>query len=220
MLGFSNSKEDRQQELVDRIYSCMECSLHRKRGGMPVTGIGPLRADVLLVGEAPGLQEERERYPFVVTAPAGIILTEAIKVGLGFDRAHCFIMNVVCCRPKSMEPGRQNDSPTKEEAETCRVHLEEQIEIVNPKVIVALGGVASDRLTGKELKPGQYRDKLWWYQHWPVICTWHPAFAARNEGLEGSVYQQIVADMHRVGRLRGVTTKHGVDFKEACEAIF
>ena len=220
------SKEDRQLNLIEDIRTCKGCSLCNIRNGNPVVGAGPLRADIVVIGEAPGEQEEKEGYPFVRRAPAGEVLTNVIMDALGFGREHLFLTNVVLCRPVSQDKYKKNDTPIESYMNACAVHLREQLEIIDPKVIIAMGATASSSLTGISLRASQYRQKLFWYGYWPIICTWHPSYIAR-QGKRGSggkgcpAYNEMVSDIRLAWNLRcsdSVAAK--VPFKDGIQIVF
>lgn len=221
MIRLNLIKEDRQRKLIEDVNACRECDLCNRRKGLPVVGQGPLRADIVFVGEAPGLQEESSGYPFVREAPAGKVLTEAVNDAFGYDRVYCFFTNAVLCRPASTGGGKQNDTPDTQHIEACKVNLDEQLSIIDPKVIVGLGKTAARTLTGEERRAGQYRKHLFWYTPWPVIVTWHPSYAARQGGKGSSAYLDMVNDLQIAQSIRcmdGVSSYRS--FKEACESTF
>ena len=117
------------QELHERIASCTDCELCRTRTNA-VPGEGPPDADILFVGEGPGFHEDQQARPFV--GPAGRFLEELLG-SIGLSRPQVFITNVVKCRPPN------NRDPLPGEIEACRKHLERQIELIRPKVVVSLG---------------------------------------------------------------------------------
>jgi DNA polymerase len=157
-----------------------------------VFGEGPVGAKVMFVGEGPGEQEDRTGRPFV--GPAGQLLDrmiEAMKLG----REDCYIANVVKCRP----PG--NATPVPEWTVACAPYLERQIELVRPRVLVALGTPAANFLTGTALGVVRLRGRLHRRGDIPLVVTYHPAALLRDPGLKRFAWEDLKMVM---ARLRGV----------------
>ncbi|MBI4206732.1 MAG: uracil-DNA glycosylase [Betaproteobacteria bacterium] len=153
------------------VAACTACSLHEKRN-KTVFGVGDENADWLFVGEGPGAEEDAQGEPFV--GQAGKLLDNmlaAIKLKRG---QNVFIANVLKCRP----PGNRNPAP--EEALACEPHLQRQIELIQPKLIVALGRVAAVNLLAREASIASLRGRLHQYRGIPLIVTYHPAYLLRN----------------------------------------
>ncbi|HEX4858123.1 MAG TPA: uracil-DNA glycosylase [Usitatibacteraceae bacterium] len=151
--------------------ACTACVLCRQRK-QAVLGVGAARATWLFIGEGPGADEDVQGEPFV--GQAGKLL-DAMLAALGLQRGReVYIANVVKCRP----PG--NRTPTPEEAAACAPFLDRQIELVRPKIIVALGKSAVNRLTGSEASMASLRGRLHDYRGIPVVATYHPAYLLRN----------------------------------------
>lgn len=159
------------EELNRLIKSCTRCDLHKWRTN-PVPGEGPEDAEVMLVGEAPGYYEDKEGRPFV--GAAGKLLDELLE-SAGLKREEVFIANVLKCRP----PG--NRDPTDEEIEACTPYLKRQIQIVRPRLIVALGRFAAGVLLGRPVSMGRMHGTLedCSYGGWrgKVFISYHPAAA-------------------------------------------
>ena len=158
-------------ELKACVASCVACPLHKRRT-KTVLGVGDEKADWLFVGEGPGAEEDAQGEPFV--GQAGKLLDNmlaAIKLKRG---RNVYIANVVKCRP----PGNRN--PTPEEALACEPHLHRQIELIRPKLIVALGRVAAVNLLAREASIASLRGKVHEYRSTPLIVTYHPAYLLRN----------------------------------------
>lgn len=157
--------------LRQTVSSCELCSLSQTRT-QTVFGTGNPDADVLIIGEAPGAEEDKQGEPFV--GRAGQLLNGMLKA-IGFTRNDVYIANILKCRPP------QNRDPSPEEAEQCWPYLKRQIELVQPKVILALGRIAAQRLLKTNTSLGRLRGK----QHYleditvPVIVTYHPAYLLR-----------------------------------------
>ena len=151
--------------------ACEACKLCRQRK-QAVLGVGASSAPWLFVGEGPGAEEDDQGEPFV--GPAGQLL-DAMLAATGLQRGReVYIANVVKCRP----PGNRN--PTIDEALACAPLLDRQIDLIQPKIIVALGKIALNRLTGSDASMASMRGKLHAYRGIPVLATYHPAYLLRN----------------------------------------
>jgi DNA polymerase len=158
-------------ELKACVADCTACPLHEKRN-KAVFGVGDENADWLFVGEGPGAEEDAQGEPFV--GQAGKLLDNmlaAIKLKRG---RNVYIANVVKCRP----PGNRNPAP--EEALACEPHLHRQIELIRPRLIVALGRVAAVNLLAREASIASLRGRLHQYRGIPLIVTYHPAYLLRT----------------------------------------
>jgi DNA polymerase len=158
-------------ELKACVASCVACPLHQTRT-QTVFGVGDEKADWLFVGEGPGAEEDAQGEPFV--GQAGKLLDNmlaAIKLKRG---RNVYIANVVKCRP----PGNRNPEP--EEALACEPYLQRQIELIRPRLIVALGRVAVVNLLAREASIASLRGKVHQYRGIPLIVTYHPAYLLRN----------------------------------------
>lgn len=158
-------------ELKACVADCRACPLHEKRN-QAVFGVGDEKAAWLFVGEGPGAEEDAQGEPFV--GQAGKLLDNmlaAIKLKRGHN---VYIANVVKCRP----PGNRNPAP--EEALACEPHLQRQIELIRPRLIVALGRVAAVNLLAREASIASLRGRLHQYRGIPLIVTYHPAYLLRN----------------------------------------
>jgi DNA polymerase len=168
----NNEKKDLAQidYLKQRVENCKNCSLHSTRKKV-VFGAGNLSAKLLFIGEGPGEEEDNQGLPFV--GRAGKLLTDIITA-MGLKRDEVYICNAVKCRP----PG--NRTPTDEEIFLCNPYLMEQIKIVNPKIIVALGAVSIKALfkTGESIF--RLRGRFLDFQGIKVMPTFHPGFLLRN----------------------------------------
>lgn len=159
------------QQLQAAVESCQRCALCKERK-KPAFGSGDRQATVMLIGEGPGAEEDRQGEPFV--GPAGKLL-DLMLHAIGLDRKrNVYIANIVKCRP----PGNRN--PTVEEAQLCLPYLQRQIALVQPHVLVALGKVAATHLLGSETSIAQLRQKMHEYGGMPLVVTYHPAYLLRN----------------------------------------
>lgn len=153
-----------------RIKDCRRCSLGTSRLNF-VFGTGNPLADIVFAGEAPGEQEDRQGLPFV--GPAGQLLTRMLEA-VGIKRDDVFICNVLKCRPP------QNRPPADEEIELCMPYLFEQIELISPKIVVALGRFAAQSLLQTQKAIGQLRGRIYRLGESDLIATYHPSAILRN----------------------------------------
>ena len=159
------------KELKARVAGCTDCPLHAKRN-KTVFGVGDENADWLFVGEGPGADEDAQGEPFV--GQAGKLLDNmlaAIQLKRG---TNVYIANILKCRP----PGNRNPEP--QEALQCEPYLQRQIELIRPKLIIALGKVAAANLLASDASVGSMRGKVHQYRGIPLIVTYHPAYLLRN----------------------------------------
>lgn len=170
---------------------CTRCRLSEGRHKV-VFGSGNPDADLLLIGEGPGAEEDRQGLPFV--GAAGDLLTRIIQA-IEMSRDEVYIANIVKCRP----PGNRDPQP--DEVAACRGYLERQIALVRPKVIVALGKVAAQTLLGTESPIGQMRGRWYRVHGIPTMVTYHPAALLRNPALKRPTWEDLqqVRDRLRAG---------------------
>jgi DNA polymerase len=172
------------QALESTVTACTRCSLHETRT-QTVFGVGNRAADWMIVGEAPGQEEDRRGEPFV--GRAGQLLDEMLRA-LGLDRRSVFIANILKCRPPN------NRDPSQEEAAACRDYLDRQIELVSPRLIIAVGRIAAQRLLDSDAPVGRMRGR----RHslgdsaLPVIVTYHPAYLLRSPAQKRKAWQDLV----------------------------
>jgi len=173
------------QTLRAAVSGCTLCRLHESRT-QTVFGVGHERADLMVIGEAPGAEEDRRGEPFV--GRAGRLLDEMLRA-IGLDRNTVFIANVLKCRP----PG--NRDPKADEAASCRPYLDRQIEFVSPRVILAVGRVAARQLLGPDQPLGRLRGQRHRLepQGIPVIVTYHPAYLLRTPAQKRKSWQDLCA---------------------------
>jgi len=159
------------QNLKSRVRNCTDCKL-RAGCTQTVFGVGDEKAEWLLVGEAPGAEEDRLGEPFV--GQAGKLLDHMLAaIGLS-RRENVYIANVLKCRP----PGNRNPEP--DEVAKCSPHLQKQIELIKPKLIVAMGRFAAQTLVGSDATIASLRGRVHRYAGLPLIVTYHPAYLLRN----------------------------------------
>lgn len=158
--------------LEPAVLGCTRCELHRTRT-QAVFGVGDRAARWMLVGEAPGAEEDRQGYPFV--GRAGQLLTAMLQA-IGLTREQVYITNVLKCRP----PG--NRDPLGEEVFRCEPYLHRQVELVSPGIIVAMGRFAAQSLLKTTDPISRLRGRLFTYgePQTPLIVTYHPAYLLRN----------------------------------------
>ena len=161
--------------------TCVKCRLSEGRTHV-VFGEGNPDADILFVGEAPGEDEDRQARPFV--GRSGKLL-DSMMDHVGLRRKDVFITNLNKCRP----PG--NRDPLPDEIEACQPYLWRQIELIRPRVIVALGRFAAHALTGTDTPITEMRGRLYRYRDVPLMPTLHPAYVARNMSLLSLVHEDL-----------------------------
>ena len=158
-------------ELKQAISTCTACELHKTRT-QGVVGVGDEKAEWLIIGEAPGADEDEQGEPFV--GQAGKLL-DAMLAAIGLKRGeNVYIANVLKSRP----PGNRNPAP--EEVSACMPYLERQIQLIQPKIIIALGRFAVQSLLTTEEAIGKLRGRVHQYHGIPLIVTYHPAYLLRN----------------------------------------
>jgi len=182
------SSGDTLEGLAARAAVCTLCRLSETRTTV-VFGEGDPRADVMFVGEGPGAEEDRTGRPFV--GQAGKLLDRMI-FAMGFEREEVYIANVVKCRP----PG--NRDPKDDEVAACAAFLDHQIDLIAPKVIVALGKPASRRLTGTNKPMGALRGRWSSYRGVPLMPTFHSAYLLRSPKAKREVWEDLKLVMRRL----------------------
>jgi DNA polymerase len=153
----------------------------------------------MFIGEAPGVDEDRQGEPFV--GRAGQLLTKIVKA-MGFARDDVYIANILKCRPDMPAGSFGNRAPTPGEMQTCRPYLVEQIEIIQPKVLVALGAVAVEGLLGTRGTMRQLRGRWHSYNGTPLMITYHPAYLLRNQlpSEKRKVWEDMLQVLERLGK--------------------
>jgi DNA polymerase len=164
------------------IGDCVRCKLHALGRRQIVFGVGNPNADLMFVGEAPGADEDIQGIPFV--GRAGQLLTKIIEA-INLTRDDVYIANVIKCRP----PGNRN--PEQDEVDTCEPFLFQQVDVIKPKVIVALGTFAARALL-RTLDPiSRLRGRVYEYRGAKLIPTFHPAFLLRNPASKREVWEDM-----------------------------
>ena len=153
------------------IGDCTRCRLHKQGRKQIVFGVGNPRAELMFIGEAPGADEDQQGEPFV--GRAGQLLNNMIKA-MGLRREDVYIANIIKCRPPN------NRTPERDECETCSPFLFRQIEVIKPKVIVALGAVAAKTLLAMNSSMAELRGRWYDFRNTKLAVTYHPAFLLRD----------------------------------------
>lgn len=169
---------------------CTRCRLHKQGRKQIVFGVGNPHADLMFVGEAPGADEDEQGIPFV--GRAGQLLTNMIKA-MGLGREDVYIANVIKCRP----PG--NRTPEREECETCSPFLLRQIDVVRPKIIVALGAVAAKSLLQINDSMANLRGRTYDFRNTKLIVTYHPAYLLRDPRQKKEAWKDLQKVMQFLG---------------------
>jgi uracil-DNA glycosylase family 4 len=175
--------EDPWTSLQACVRDCRRCALHEGRT-QTVFGTGAHPAEWMVVGEAPGAEEDRQGEPFV--GPAGQLLT-AMLAAIGLARESVFIANVLKCRP----PGNRDPKP--EEVAECLPYLEQQVALVGPRIILAFGRIAAQNLLGTEATLGSLRGVVHRFGplNTPVVVTYHPAYLLRSPGEKRKAWEDL-----------------------------
>jgi len=168
-------------ELETKINNCTNCVLHKGRNKF-VFGSGNPNADVMVVGEGPGAEEDKQGLPFV--GRAGKLLTDILKA-INFERDDVYIANIVKCRPPD------NRTPLPDEMETCLPYLKKQIELIKPKLILCLGLTAAKGLLNKRDSLTSMRGKVFEFENAKVMITYHPAALLRNPNWKRPCWEDL-----------------------------
>lgn len=175
--------------LAEEAAACTACELHRGRT-RSVFARGREDAELMFVGEGPGQREDETGLPFV--GPAGQLLDKMIAA-MGYERDEVYICNVVKCRPP------ENRTPSPEEAGACRRFLDGQIDSVRPRLIIALGRSAADRL-GLVPESGRWRGELGEYRGVRAMATFHPAYLLRSPEQKRAAWADLKRALHFLGK--------------------
>ena len=178
--------EDAQawQRLRAEVRGCTRCALHQSRT-QAVLGVGPERCDWMVVGEAPGAEEDRRGEPFV--GRAGKLLDAMLRaIGLSRD-ANVYIANILKSRP----PG--NRDPRPEEVQACLPYLQRQIELVQPRLLLAVGRIAAQNLLGTDAPLGKLRGRVHRFgaRNVPLVVTYHPAYLLRSPADKRKAWEDL-----------------------------
>lgn len=170
---------------------CVKCGELSRCRHRVVFGVGNPRAEIMFVGEAPGRDEDMQGEPFV--GRAGELLTKII-IAMGFKREDVYIANVIKCRPP------ENRTPLPDEVTNCLPYLLSQIELIKPKLIVALGATAVRALLDVQLGITKMRGHWYTFRDIPIMPTFHPAYLLRNPPAKKEVWEDMKAVLEKLGR--------------------
>ncbi len=170
-------------KLSEYVKDCQACELHKTRK-QTVFGVGHHKADWLIIGEAPGADEDRQGEPFV--GRAGQLLTQMLRA-IGLAREEVFIANILKCRPPN------NRDPKANEVDACHSFLNRQIELLEPKIVLALGRIAAQALLKTDTPIGKLRGKLYHLEknNIPTVVTYHPAYLLRSPKEKRKVWEDL-----------------------------
>jgi len=194
----SSNKAERLDQFRVQVLPCEKCPQLVASRTHVVFGVGNPEAELMFVGEAPGADEDLQGEPFV--GKAGQLLTKIIEA-MGFARSDVYIANVLKCRP-DMPPGeRGNRKPRPEEMATCLPYLIQQIEIIQPKCLVALGATAMEGLLGEPVVMRDVRSRWHTFKGIPLMATYHPAYLLRNQSMseKRKVWEDMLMVMEKLG---------------------
>ena len=179
------------RRLQEQVAACEKCAALVGQRTQTVFGVGNPEARLCFFGEAPGADEDRVGEPFV--GKAGQLL-DRIIVACQLRREDVYILNTVKCRPP------MNRNPEMQEQENCWDFARQQLQIIQPEMIVCLGAVAAKRLLVTEASMGMLRQRFFNYRNSQVAVTYHPAYLLRNPGAKADVWQDMKAVMARLGQ--------------------
>jgi DNA polymerase len=177
------SNETNWVKLEKKVSNCKNCELHKTRT-QTVFGCGNKQSDWLFIGEAPGKDEDLKGEPFV--GRAGRLLNEVI-FSLGLKREEVYIANILKCRPPN------NRDPSQDEIQSCTTYLEQQIKMISPKIIIAVGRVAAQHLLNTDLTMAKLRGTVHSYgsESIPLITIYHPAYLLRSPSKKYKVWSDL-----------------------------
>jgi DNA polymerase len=192
-------KIDMLASLQTRVSTCILCPHLASSRTQTVFGVGNPDADVMFIGEAPGADEDAQGEPFV--GRAGQLLTKIIET-MGFARNDVYIANILKCRPDMPRGSSGNRPPTLTEMETCKPFLLEQIDIIKPRLLVALGATAVEGLLGSRGSMRELRGRWHDYNNMPLMITYHPAYLLRNQSPseKRKVWEDMLQVLERLER--------------------
>ena len=179
------------EALGSAVAACRACGLCETRT-QTVFGVGNRNAELLVIGEAPGADEDREGEPFV--GRAGQLLNRMLAA-IGLPRQQVYIANILKCRP----PG--NRDPRPEEVLSCQAFLTRQIELLSPRIILAVGRISAQTLLGTDLPLGRLRGRWLELGPWaiPLRVTYHPAYLLRSPDQKAKAWEDLTAVARRLG---------------------
>lgn len=172
--------------LQAEVSGCTACGLHATRT-QAVFGVGDRQASWLIIGEAPGAEEDRQGEPFV--GRAGKLL-DAMLLAIGLQREQVFIANILKCRPPN------NRDPLPEEARCCRPFLERQMALIKPRIILAVGRIAAQNLLQTDTPMGKLRGRVYRVAGIPLVVTYHPAYLLRSPREKRKAWEDLLLARH------------------------
>jgi DNA polymerase len=175
------SRTEQWQALQAEVQNCGLCGLCNTRT-QTVFGTGNQQAEWMIIGEAPGEQEDKQGQPFV--GAAGQLLTEMLRA-IGLEREQVFIANVLKCRPPS------NRDPHADEIKHCKSYWQRQIQLVQPKIILAVGRIAAQTLLETDDTVAKMRNKVHHYDKTPMVVIYHPAYLLRSLSEKRKAWQDL-----------------------------
>jgi len=190
---YADTKSGQLLQLADEVAQCTQCKELAASRKQTVFGAGNPDASLVFLGEAPGMEEDKQGEPFV--GRAGQLLTDIIVKGMQIRREDVYICNILRCRP----PGNRNPLP--DEAALCRPFLDRTLEIIKPKYICCLGAVAAKNLLATEQTIGALRGSVRDYNGIKVVCTYHPAYLLRNPAAKKDTWDDIKILMREMGMM-------------------
>jgi len=178
-----SSENNNLASLDEVVKKCKKCNLHETRKNT-VFGEGDPDSDIMVIGEAPGREEDEAGRPFI--GRAGKLLNEFLK-SIGLNRDLVFITNTIKCRPP------ENRDPDIAEINACSDYLDQQINIIKPKVLVLLGKIAANRLLGEDIPMSELRLKKFFIDKYdiPIIVFYHPAYILRSPSQKKKVWDDL-----------------------------
>ena len=178
-----SSENNNLASLDEVVKKCKKCNLHKTRKNT-VFGEGDPDSDIMIIGEAPGREEDEVGRPFI--GRAGKLLNEFLK-SIGLNRDLVFIVNTIKCRPP------ENRDPEIVEINACSDYLDQQINIIKPKVLVLLGKIAANRLLGEDIPMSELRLKKFFIDKYdiPIIVFYHPAYILRSPSQKKKVWDDL-----------------------------
>jgi uracil-DNA glycosylase len=198
-LEATRNKADLLVAVRERVGACTKCAHLACSRTQTVFGVGNPDADLMFIGEAPGADEDQQGEPFV--GRAGQLLTRILKA-MNFAREEVYIANILKCRPDMPAGSFGNRPPTPTEMQTCLPYLVEQIDIIQPTVLVALGAVAVEGLLGTRATMRELRGRWHTYNSIPLMITYHPAYLLRNQAPseKRKVWEDMLQVLERLER--------------------
>jgi len=194
----AQTKAQAMAALREQVIPCVKCSHLASSRRSVVFGVGDVNSPLMFIGEAPGADEDKQGEPFV--GRAGQLLTRIIQA-MGFAREGVYIANILKCRPDTPGQSFGNRKPTPEEMATCIPYLQQQIDLIQPKAIVALGATAVEGLLARTIAITHLRGQWQSYRTIPLMPTFHPSFLLRPENGDKKrlVWEDMLQVMEKLG---------------------